>query len=269
MLCPFFFIEKRIYTFKKYYKFASLSNYVMKIKNYSILIILFVNISFFSCQKNSQKVWLHRANDLEKAQYFQDKYPGMEIDLTYIDSLQTFLILHGGGHIEHNPVTIEKWLHELDNTNQLRLWLDFKNLNNKNKDVALNELIRLYSKFNMKINYSIVESWNAECLKTFKDAGFKVSYYIPEFKPESVSREELQKHTDKIRRIISENNLTTISGYYYQYEFMRDSFPDNDILIWYHLNNNILRNKYIQIANEDPKVKVLLVAEEMPTDYIN
>ena len=96
-----------------------------------------------------------------------------------------------------------------------------------------------------------------------------MSYYTPDFKPKSVSRDELQKHTDKIRRIVSENNLTTISGYYYQYEFMRDSFPDNDVLIWYHLNDTSLRDEYIQFANKDPKVKVLLVAEEIPDDYIN
>ena len=50
---------------------------------------------------------------------------------------------------------------------------------------------------------------------------------------------------------------------------MRDSFPDNDVLIWYHLNDTSLRNEYIQLANKDPKVKVLLVAEEIPDDYIN
>ena len=241
----------------------------MKIRNYLILIILFVNVFIFSCQKKSHKIWLHRANDLTKAQYFQNKYAGLEIDITYVDSLHTFLILHGGGHVEPNPVTFEKWLDELDDTKDIRLWLDFKNLDNENKVPAFDELRRLCSQYKMKRKNLIVESWNASNLKIFRDSGFQVSYYIPDFKPKSVSRDELQKHTDKIRRIVSENNLTTISGYYYQYEFMRDSFPDNDVLIWYHLNDTSLRNEYIQLANKDPKVKVLLVAEEIPDDYIN
>lgn len=226
----------------------------------------------FSCQNNvdkSQKIWLHRANDIEKAQYFQDKYAGLEIDITFVDSLQTFLVLHGGGHVELNPITLEQWFDGVGKTGQMNLWLDFKNLNNNNKIAALNELNRLYSKYKIKRSNSIVESWNAACLKEYKDAGFQVSLYIPDFKPLSVSQNELQKQTAKIRKLISENNLTTISGYYYQYQYMRDSFPDKDVLIWYHLSNTNRRNEYIQIANADPKVKVLLVAEELPANYID
>lgn len=226
----------------------------------------------FSCQNNvdrSQKIWLHRANDIEKAQYFQDKYAGLEIDITFVDSLQTFLVLHGGGHVELNPITLEQWFDGIEKTSKMNLWLDFKNLDFNNKDAALKELNRLYSKYKIKRSNSIVESWNAACLKEYKDAGFQVSFYIPDFKPLSVSQNELQKQTDKIRKITNKYNITTISGYYYQYEFMRDSFPDKDILIWYHLNNMIIKNKYIKLANEDPKVKVLLVAEELPADYMD
>lgn len=43
---------------------------------------------------------------------------------------------------------------------------------------------------------------------------------------------------------------------------MRDSFPDKDVLIWYIHNNQIIKNKYIQITNNDHKVKVLLLAED-------
>ena len=59
----------------------------------------------------------------------------------------------------------------------------------------------------------------------------------------------------------SENNMTTISGYYYQYQYMRDSFPDLDLLFWYNKYNKIVKNKYIRIANNDDKVKILLVKD--------
>lgn len=243
----------------------------MRMRNYISMSIIFLCFCF-SCQNNvdkSQKIWLHRANDIEKAQYFQDKYSGLEIDITFVDSLQTFLVLHGGGHVELSPITLEQWFDEIWTAKQMNLWLDFKNLNNNNKVAALNELNRLCSKYKVKKGNFIVESWNASCLTAYKNAGFQVSFYIPNFKPQSVSKTELQKQTDKIRRIISENNLTTISGYYYQYQYMRDSFPDKDVLIWYHLSDTNIRNEYIQIANADPKVKVLLVAEEVPADYID
>ena len=40
----------------------------------------------------SKKIWLHRANNVNKAKYFQEKYAGIEIDITFVDSLKTFLV---------------------------------------------------------------------------------------------------------------------------------------------------------------------------------
>lgn len=219
---------------------------------------------FFSCQKKPQKIWLHRANDVEKAQYFKDKYAGLEIDITYVDSLQTFLILHGGGHIEPNPISFEQWLNGLEDANKLRLWLDFKNLDNNNKILILDKLNYLCSKYKIEKDNLIIESWAASCLPLFRDSDYQTSYYIPSFNPKKSSAEDIQKFTNEIRKAVDINNLTTISGYYYQYQFMRDSFPDKNILIWYNLNDTVVRNRYIELANNDEKVQVLLVADEIP-----
>ena len=45
---------------------------------------------------------------------------------------------------------------------------------------------------------------------------------------------------------------------------MRDSFPDQNVLIWYINNDKKVQEEYIQLANQDDKVKVLLIAEEIP-----
>lgn len=59
-----------------------------------ITVIFIINIICFSCQKEpqieSEKIWLHQANNIQKAQCFQDKYAGLEIDITYLDSLQIY-----------------------------------------------------------------------------------------------------------------------------------------------------------------------------------
>lgn len=233
----------------------------MSFRRFMIIIMILLSLPFFSCQKRTQKIWLHKANDIEDAQHFQHEYAGLEIDITYIDSLQTFLILHGGGHFEPNPVTFEKWIYEIDNIKNLGLWLDFKNLDENNAKASLDEMNRLYSEYKLQKNNTIVESKKAAYLKDFQKAGFKVSYYIPDFKPNSVSQSELQEYTDKIKIMTSENNMITISGYYYQYQYMRDSFPDLDLLLWYNKYNKIVKNKYIRIANNDDKVKILLVKD--------
>lgn len=248
-----------------YVIFAKDNMIVMASRKLSLILVLTFMVCI-SCRREPDKIWLHRANNVEKARYFQDKYAGLEIDITYVDSLKTFLVLHGGGHVEPNPVTLEQWFDSLEKTKGIRLWLDFKNLNGKNKAPALDELNRLSLKYKLRKNNLIVESGNASCLPSFHDDGFQTSFYIPDFKPEKTSTDKIQKHTNEIRNAIEQNNLTTISGYYYQYQFMRDSFPDKDILIWYHLNDTEIRNRYIKLANDDYKVKVLLVAEEIPID---
>ena len=124
-------------------------------KSIIITISIIISIICLACQKRHErieykKIWLHRANEIQKAQYFQDKYDGLEIDITYLDSLNTFIVFHGGGLVEPEPITLEQWFDEVGNANKLRLWLDFKNLNNKNKMAALKELNSLCTKY--KIN---------------------------------------------------------------------------------------------------------------------
>lgn len=241
----------------------------MCIRKFIILTALFSVFCLFSCQNKQQefqnkqqKIWLHHANDIEKARYFRDKYAGLEIDLTYIDSSQSFLVFHGGDVVEPNPVTLEQWLSEIKEPENLNLWLDFKNLDKENKASSLNELKRLCAKYGMKPSNLIVESRAASCLPAFQDAGYQVSFYIPTFNPDKTSSSEIQKYTNQIRKATRENDINTISGNQNQYQFMRDSFPDKNVLFWYSWHDGRVRQKYIEIANNDEKVKVLLVADE-------
>lgn len=245
----------------------------IKMRKLIIITLLFISVCF-ACQRKQteneqQKVWLHRANEIKKAQYFQNKYAGLEIDITYIDSINTFMVQHSGGMHEPNQVTLKQWFSGLDNADNLGFWLDFKNLNDNNQAAALKELKRICSKrenkkFKIKRKNVIIESWSAKNLSAFQKARFKTSYYIPSFKPNEISAKDMQKYTNEIRDNINSYNINTISGYYYQYQFMHDSFPDRNLLIWYHFNDKKIQEQYIQLANNDDNVKVLLVADNIP-----
>ena len=73
-----------------------------------------------------------------------------------------------------------------------------------------------------------------------------------------------EEANEERKEILKDYDITTISGYHYQYQFMRDSFPDQNVLIWYIGDNKKVQEEYIQLANQDDKVKVLLIAEEIP-----
>ena len=224
------------------------------------IIAIFLTVFVCSCTKpleKSSKVWLHRANDVAKARYFQDKYAGLEVDVHFVDSLNTFIIKHDFD--EKSDRRLDDWFAAIDRRSDLGFWIDFKNLDYGNMEAAANEMARLRKTYNLK-GMIIVESSNAGCLKVFNDLNFRTSYYIPFEYPEKVSKEKLQKLTDNIRDRIEKYDLTTISGYFFQYQFMKDSFPEMRKLIWYELYDPKVRDKFIRLANEDDNTDVILVA---------
>lgn len=229
-----------------------------------IMVVLAVVVSSCQPQERPSKVWLHRANDIAKAQYYQDKYAGLEVDVHFVDSLNTFVVQHDFG--ESSTLRLEDWFASLDNRANLGFWIDFKNLDKGNMRASAKEMARLHKRFKLH-NRIIVESSNAECLKAFAKKRFYTSYYIPFAYPDSDGHEKIQTVTDEIRENIKKYRLKTISGYFFQYQFMRDSFPEVRKLIWYEHYDTTARNHYIMLANEDEKTDVILVAVMDTIDY--
>lgn len=229
-----------------------------------MVVVLAVLVLLCQPQERPSKVWLHRANDIAKAQYFQDKYTGLELDVHYVDSLNTFVVQHDFG--ANSKVRLEDWFASIDNRSNLGFWIDFKNLDYGNMEAAAKEMARLRETYNLQ-GMIIVESSSAGCLKAFEDLNFRTSYYIPFAYTSTLDHDKLQAFTDRVRDSIKKHELKTISGYFFQYQFMKDSFPEMRKLIWYELYDTAVRNDFIRKANEDDKTDVILVAVMDTIDY--
>ena len=227
---------------------------------YNIVSILFC-LLLFSCSKQpdyqyGEKVWVHRANEMDKARALQYHYAGLEIDVFYDAEQKCFMIKHD---VNEEPLlSLNQWLDSLENRSQIGLWLDLKNLTPENKVDIVNALIRVRGQYKLK-GKIIVESMSYDCLKDVEKQSFDISYYIPPFNPEEVDSLVLSEMNDSIAKVTSQYQLPTISGYYYQYEFMKANFPSLHKLLWYHPYDEALRNHYIEIAQNDPLVDVLLI----------
>ena len=233
----------------------------MRSSKLGILVVLAVLA--VSCCRPS-KVWLHRANDTAKAMYYQDQFAGLEVDVFFVDSLNTFVVKHDAD--ETPNVGLEDWFAALEKRSKLGFWIDFKNLDETNKEASAKELARLRETYRLK-GLMIVESSNAGCLKAFDDLRFRSSYYIPYVIPDQVGHEVLQEMMDTVSHRIETYGLKTISGAFYQYQFMKDSFPEMRKLVWYELYDPIIRDNYINLVNEDRKTDVILVAVMDTIDY--
>lgn len=240
-------------------------------KHYYFSTIVFCALLTLSCSETTQnyadqhlnpKVWLHRANSIEKTAYYRDKFAGFEIDVQF-NSNGIFTIKHGGFD-ENFDMTLEEWLQALDRKKKANLWLDFKNLCKDNEEDALKEIKRLRKKYGLK-GTIYIESSSPECLKPFENTGFATSYYIPFFHSYA-SKEEIRKVADSIRNNVEMFNIKRISGFYSQYKFMVDSFPDLRKLTWYERYGDG-KYYYIDIVTQDDKADVILIAVPDTIDY--
>lgn len=144
------------------------------------------NSSFWQ-QKNAQhlietnqsrRVFPHRVNSLAKLQeVWNNGIRSFEVDVRFGDDQRTTFTV--GHHKGVMGVGFERFLESVDSEQIERVWLDFKNLNSKNYQQAMNRLAYLDEKFGLK-DKLIVESGTVHGLfKSFREAGWHTSYYIP------------------------------------------------------------------------------------------
>ncbi len=214
------------------------------------------------------QVWLHRVNSIEKAQHFQELYAGFELDVHYEPAFQTYVVKHDFG--DTSTLTFSRWLGGINHPERLGYWLDFKNLSPDNGAAALAELLRIRETFNLKTHPIVVEASYPLVLKPFDTLNFRPSYYIPWFDPTLLTTEDELMYRDLILERVTAGDNGTISGYSDQHGFMQKWFPDMNKLLWYlDSYDPVLQDSVIALTMKDPKVEVLLVAEDYPLQKSN
>ncbi len=226
-----------------------------------IMVVVYHFATFkFDYMGYQDKIWAHRVNSIEKLQFTQHRYSGIELDLVFDEKTGTF-------DVNHPPatsidLTLDSFFSHYDSKNQGGIWLDFKNLNETNSESSLNRLLLLTEKYNLDKSKIIVESQQPEFLGDFENAGFKTSYYLPVFLNQ-LSEENLNIKLLEIEQNIENNPTKAISTNIVDYEIIAKHFPNHTKYLWSidktftsRMFKNYFRNRR---ALKDPKVEVLLV----------
>lgn len=152
--------------------------------------------------------WLHRTNSTNKLDQFFDKYNGFELDIIYYEDQHAFENSHD--KISLTEFSLEKQFAYFKNKNITTpsLWLDFKNLSERNSTAALNDLTKLLNDYQLSKENIWIESSTYQALSIFKNAGYKTSYYFPYYEFSKMSTEEIDAAKKTYRRNI------TFSKYY-------------------------------------------------------
>lgn len=176
------------------------------------------------------KNWIKAVNTTALMDEVPTTAPGIEMDVYFEKSTGVFEVHHDPDAVIHPPLDS---LLERYNVRQLKacIWLDFKNLDTSNMYASLKEATRLRDKFNLA-NKIIIESPLAECLQAFSKEGFYTSYYTAFFNPYLLDDGQIVHYSDSISTLLKQNPVNAVSGYYYQYTFLKNYFPSFPILTW-------------------------------------
>ncbi|GGD83912.1 hypothetical protein GCM10011312_04950 [Planktosalinus lacus] len=208
----------------------------------------------------TEKIWAHRVNSLEKLNYTQKHYAGIELDVVYDLKTNTFDVNHPPA--KSIGLTLDTYFSSLNEKNNIGIWLDFKNLNEENEQESLIKLKELIKKHELIPQYMIVESQSPEYLFGFKQEGFKTSFYLPS-SLNRLSNEELIAKVLEIKTKIKNYPTNAISTNSVDYSIIAKHFPNEKKYLWNIdglYNTRIFKNFFLnRKVLKDPKVEVLLV----------
>lgn len=209
----------------------------------------------------SKKIWVHRVNSIEKLDEVSNKFYGVELDVVFIDSLNSFDVTH-----PPEPSINLSLLEYLKSckSSQIHFWIDFKNLNGNNMEKSLTKLKSICNQLNLDKKKFIIESMNPNYLIQFKKSGFATSYYLIWPGLYRLNEDSLVKKVNIIHNNIKDNSLVQISSNYHDYEIMKDNFPTENKLLWLtgeekEYSSSVKERFFLYKILMDNKVKVLLV----------
>lgn len=175
------------------------------------------------------KVWAHRVNSLEKLNYTQNFYQGIELDLVFDSISYTFDVNHPPA--ESANLNLDTYFSKISDKN-LKLWLDFKNLSEHNAEKSAEILDQLTKKHSLKNENILVESTVMHNLQTFKNKGFKTSFYLPPLL-RLTDENKLVPIVDSINHLLKKYPTSGISCNVNAYEVVNKYFKENKKYLWH------------------------------------
>lgn len=231
-------------------------------------------LSIFACEDNKikppsvspfydqadAKLWKHRVNCIESADSMAGLFPGIEIDIYYVDSTASFVCTHGE---PCSGSSLETLLLSIDKEHLPYVWLDFKNSDDSlvvTKSIAI--LKETLTKLDM-VKRTIVETKNTQCIDSLTKYGMYSSYWVPHYYDTnpSYSNDEL---LSTIATTIEHHRPTVVSADYHMFSFLKTHFPTAFLHLW--VNNLTAESDKTTIdeLKSYPNTKVILVDFDAP-----
>lgn len=183
------------------------------IKNHKHEMGVFWNLK--QLQSFSALIFPHHVNSLSKLQHIQrNGLKGFEVDLIWNREKNVLLVCHGKK--ECDILTLEDMLKASSSAHFI--WLDIKNIKEKNYHDILGRLISLDKKYKIKSRVLVESSKQSSFWGEFKTNGFNTSYYLPTKKMKLNPSDGL---AEKLAVYINVHAIKNISFDCAMYEFVK------------------------------------------------
>lgn len=210
------------------------------------------------------KVWAHRVNSLEKLNYTQKFYQGVELDLVFDSISNTFDVNHPPAKSAN--LNLDTYFSKINNKD-LKLWLDFKNLSENNAEKSAAILDLLTKKYSLKNENILVESTAMHNLQTFKNKGFKTSFYLPQLVG-LTDESKLVPTVDSIKQLLIQYPTTGISSNVNAYEVLNKYFKNERKFLWHmykpYSRHQIKNYRDFRKYVSDATVEAVLIKVALP-----
>ena len=170
------------------------------------------------------KTFLHAVNTPEKLLSHSFEFSNLEIDIFYKNGQ-----IWTGHEVGKSTYLLRDILSMLPDPKAYTLWLDLKNLTEKNKESILEALTNLLQHYKIKAEHILIESPNIENLKIFENAGFGTSFYFSDLPADKIAIK--QRIESDINRF-EESNPTYISADVKYSDYIQTFFPKACHLFW-------------------------------------
>jgi hypothetical protein len=202
----------------------------------------------------SEKIWVHRVNSLLKQDEVINDYEGVELDIVWTGK---------GFDVNHPPaksigLSLEEFLENTHGFKNKGVWLDYKNLDVTNYKVSAQYLDSLITSIGISRKQIYVESKSPEYLVPFIKYNFKTSYYLPSGL-RILPQDSIPSMVSSIKENVSYSSEIYLSAPFWDYQFMKEHFPERKKLLWYLGGLDNVKTKYAFYKTlMDPQVKVVL-----------
>lgn len=200
--------------------------------------------------QSEDKLWIHRLLDPKNENANLEEFPGYEIDVFYNKKKNIFEVKHHGKEYKH---TLLSFFSEFRYLEGKYFWIDFKNLDSKNVEESVLLLKRITEQHPLSNNI-IVESKKIEILHKFKENGFAISYWLPNYHFFGVLSSSFM-----IKNNIIKYKPNAISCDYNSLHFYLKKFPNYSIHCWTNeLTSEKDKQKIVNLS-QNANIKIILV----------